>query len=114
MPFGGPYLQQSTIDVIRQWITNGAPQSSSSPSGAAASGKGGYATLRRDRDISRDDQSIVSSELPRIVVAFNNDIDSTLLNNTTVTLEKLGVTPPNPQLPASARQPCRKAILPRS
>ena len=25
MPFGGPYLPQSTIDVIRQWITNGAP-----------------------------------------------------------------------------------------
>ena len=24
MPFGGPYLPQSTIDVIRQWITNGA------------------------------------------------------------------------------------------
>src|SRR6202521_3205780 len=24
MPFGGPPLPQSTIDVIRQWITNGA------------------------------------------------------------------------------------------
>src|SRR5882724_4390571 len=26
MPLNGPYLPQSTIDVIRQWITNGAPQ----------------------------------------------------------------------------------------
>jgi len=26
MPLGGPYLPQSTIDVIRQWIANGAPQ----------------------------------------------------------------------------------------
>ena len=26
MPDGGPYLQQSTVDVIRQWIANGAPQ----------------------------------------------------------------------------------------
>jgi len=26
MPQGGPYLDQSTIDVIRQWIQNGAPQ----------------------------------------------------------------------------------------
>lgn len=26
MPQGGPYLPQSTIDVIRQWILNGAPQ----------------------------------------------------------------------------------------
>jgi hypothetical protein len=25
MPRGGPFLDQSTIDVIRQWITNGAP-----------------------------------------------------------------------------------------
>jgi len=27
MPWGGPYLSQSTIDVIRQWIANGAPNS---------------------------------------------------------------------------------------
>jgi len=26
MPSGGPYLPQSTIDVIRQWIQNGAAQ----------------------------------------------------------------------------------------
>lgn len=26
MPQGGPYLPQSTIDVIRQWIAIGAPQ----------------------------------------------------------------------------------------
>ena len=26
MPRGGPFLPQSTIDVIRQWIANGAPQ----------------------------------------------------------------------------------------
>lgn len=26
MPDGGPYLPQSTIDVIRQWIASGAPQ----------------------------------------------------------------------------------------
>ena len=26
MPQGGPYLPQSTIDVIRQWIQDGAPQ----------------------------------------------------------------------------------------
>ncbi len=26
MPRGGPFLPQSTIDVIRQWITSGAPR----------------------------------------------------------------------------------------
>jgi hypothetical protein len=29
MPLGGPYLPQSTIDAIRQWITDGAPNSAS-------------------------------------------------------------------------------------
>ena len=28
MPLGGPYLPQASIDVIRQWITDGAPNSS--------------------------------------------------------------------------------------
>ena len=27
MPLGGPYFDQETIDVIRQWIANGAPES---------------------------------------------------------------------------------------
>ena len=27
MPYGGPYLEQATIDVIRQWITDGAQRS---------------------------------------------------------------------------------------
>ncbi len=30
MPFGGPYLPQSTIDVIAQWITHGAAPAASS------------------------------------------------------------------------------------
>jgi len=119
MPFGGPYLQQSTIDVIRQWITNGAPQSSSSTSGGTVTGPmsgAGMAGAAVSASVkaeprfgvtvtSPDDQSIVSSELPRIVVAFNSDIDSTLLNNTTVTLEKIGVMQPNAQLPAAATVP---------
>jgi hypothetical protein len=25
MPFGGPFLQQSDVDVIRAWIAQGAP-----------------------------------------------------------------------------------------
>ncbi len=25
MPFGGPFLDQPTIDTIRSWITSGAP-----------------------------------------------------------------------------------------
>jgi len=84
MPFGGPYLPQSTIDVIRQWITNGAPQSATAQSIEAAVKsiqQFGVAMTSPDND------SIVSMALPQIVVAFNGDIDSNLINNTTVTVE---------------------------
>jgi hypothetical protein len=84
MPFGGPYLPQSTIDVIRQWITNGAQQSATAQSIEAA-----VKSVQRFAvaTTSPDDGSIVSADVPQIVVAFNGDIDSTLLNNTTVTID---------------------------
>jgi hypothetical protein len=86
MPLNGPYLPQSTIDVIKQWITNGAPK-------AAAAGMSLEASVKAVQHFnvaatSPDDGSIVSMALPQIVVAFNGDIDSTLLNNTTVTLAR--------------------------
>ncbi len=40
MPLGGPYLPQSTIDVIRQWITNGAPNGAAAGMSLEASIKG--------------------------------------------------------------------------
>jgi hypothetical protein len=84
MPFGGPYLPQSTIDVIRQWITAGAPQAAAAQSiEAAAKSVQQFAVAMT----SPDNGSLVSMAVPQIVVAFNGDIDSTLLNSTTVTLE---------------------------
>src|SRR5262249_46601449 len=76
MPRGGPYLSQSTIDVIRQWITNGAPQGATSmslESSIKAVQHFGVAST------SPDNESIVSMEVSQIVVAFNGDIDSNLL-----------------------------------
>src|SRR5689334_22325013 len=35
MPFGGPYLDQSTIDVIRTWVSNGAQPSSAEATATA-------------------------------------------------------------------------------
>ncbi len=32
MPFGGPYLPQTTIDFIEQWISDGAPQATAAAS----------------------------------------------------------------------------------
>jgi methionine-rich copper-binding protein CopC len=89
MPLGGPYLPQSTIDVIKQWITAGAPQAAAAMS-LEASVKA--VTHFNVETTSPGDGSIVSMLLPQIVVAFNGDIDSTQLNNTTVTLTRTDAT----------------------
>jgi len=83
MPFGGPYLPQSTINVIRQWITNGAQKPATAQSLEAA-----VRSVQRFavNDTSPDDGSIVSTAVPRIVVEFNGDLDSNMVNDTTVTL----------------------------
>jgi hypothetical protein len=84
MPFGGPYLPQATIDVIRQWITNGAPKPAAAQSiEAAAKSVQQFAVATT----SPDNDSIVSADVPQIIVEFNGDIDSTLINNATVTLD---------------------------
>jgi hypothetical protein len=100
MPFGGPYLPQSTIDVIRQWITNGAPNASAAQSIEAA-----VKSVQRFAvaTTSPDNDSIVSTVVPQIVVAFNGDIDTTLINNSTITVETAPVSQPgNPVLCTTA------------
>jgi hypothetical protein len=90
MPFGGPYLPQSTIDVIRQWITDGA---------ANVSQSAGIARLTRERSAaplaltftSPADGATVGAPLPQIIVAFNHELDATLINDTTVVLERLSL-----------------------
>jgi hypothetical protein len=83
MPFGGPYLPQSTITVIRTWITNGAQ-----PATVAAAKAAGPRTADFAVDItSPEDGAVVSTATLSIVVAFNHEIDASLVNYTTVTLE---------------------------
>jgi hypothetical protein len=86
MPFGGPYLPQSTIDVIRQWISDGAqpPAASSATSGAFT-----VTTL------SPADGAHVHAGLRQLVVGFSHEPDASRLNSMTVHLERL--TPAGPQ-----------------
>jgi hypothetical protein len=89
MPLGQSPLPQSTIDAIRQWITDGALQGMSTgvrPQSAAAQRFAVTIT-------SPDDQSVVPQPVPGIIAAFNHEIDSTLVNDTTVSLERLGMVP---------------------
>jgi hypothetical protein len=85
MPLGGPYLPQSTIDVIKQWITAGAAKSAAATTLEAAAKAVQHFTVATT---SPDNDSIVSMVLPQVVVAFNGDIDSTLISNTTVTVAR--------------------------
>jgi hypothetical protein len=78
MPLGEPPLAQATIDAIRQWITNGAPMGSSA--GDAAQFAVALAVPR--------DSTMARAPLARVVVGFTAAVDATLLNGTTVSLQR--------------------------
>jgi methionine-rich copper-binding protein CopC len=114
MPLGGPYLPQSTIDVIRQWITAGAPNAAASMTIQAAAMAVQHFTVATT---SPDNGSIVSSVVPQVVVEFNGDIDSTLINSTTVTLARTDTTQPGAVLVSTtvpAGNPSAILISPRT
>jgi hypothetical protein len=92
MPLGETPLPQATIDAIRQWITNGAPNV---PAAAAAQAFAVQTTAPLD-------QSVVQAPLAQIVVAFTQDLDASLVNGTTVTLERLVATGEGQQMMQAA------------
>jgi hypothetical protein len=78
MPLGETPLPQATMDAIRQWITNGAPNV------AAA------AAVFSIQTTAPLDQATVKAPLARVLVAFTQDVDASLVNDTTITLERMG------------------------
>jgi methionine-rich copper-binding protein CopC len=85
MPFGGPYLPQSTIDVIRQWITDGAPNSTSRQVKSSLVSAGAFAVA----GTAPVDGAHVPAPVRQIVVAFNHEIDASLVNEANITLERI-------------------------
>jgi methionine-rich copper-binding protein CopC len=85
---GPPYLPQATINVIRSWITSGAMKA------MAASVSPSSHTVQRFAvaATSPESNSVVTLVLPAIVVAFNHEVDASLVNYTTVTLQKADAT----------------------
>jgi methionine-rich copper-binding protein CopC len=79
MPLGLAPLPQATINAIRQWVTNGAPNA---PAVATAQAFAVQTTAPVDK-------ATVKAPLPRILVTFNQDVDASLVNDTTVTLERI-------------------------
>jgi hypothetical protein len=83
MPLNEMPLPQATIAAIRQWISNGAPNV---PATAAAAAAGAFAV----QDTVPGDKSTVIAPVPRIVVAFSHEVDASLVNDSTLTLERMG------------------------
>jgi hypothetical protein len=83
MPLGETPLPQATIAAISQWITNGAPNAPS----AAASSFEVQGTVPLDHEM-------VNAPPPRIVVTFTQEVDASLVNESTITVERM----PNPRL----------------
>jgi methionine-rich copper-binding protein CopC len=106
---GPPYLPQATINVIRSWITNGAMKAiaaSVSPSSKLVQRFAVAAT-------SPESNAVVTMVLPAIVVAFNHEVDASLVNYTTVSLQKADATlSADPMTPAamSAQIPISTAL----
>jgi len=83
MPLGETPLTQATIDAIRQWITNGAPNV---PGAATAAAAQPFAI----QDTMPVDQSLALAPLTRVSVVFNHAVDPSLINDTAFSLERMG------------------------
>jgi methionine-rich copper-binding protein CopC len=84
MPLGETPLPPATIDAIRQWITNGAPNA---PAAAAAA----TAVFAVQATAPQDKTSVTGSPA-RIVVSFTQEVDASVVNETTVTLARVDGT----------------------
>jgi methionine-rich copper-binding protein CopC len=85
MPLGETPLPQATIAAIRQWITNGAPNA---PAAAAAA-----AQVFAVQTTAPLDKATVKAPQAQIVVTFTQEVDASLVNDTTVTLEQIDSQP---------------------
>jgi hypothetical protein len=82
MPLGETPLPQATIDAMRQWVANGAPNV---PAASVASVATGFAV----QATAPVDEAVVTAPVAQIVVAFTRDADASLVNRTTVMLERI-------------------------
>jgi len=80
MPLGGPSLPQATIDVIRQWITEGA-----------LPGSGGTMPAAPTVVATNPSDSAILNQLPaNITVTFSENMDASLISNVTIQLVRSG------------------------
>jgi len=89
MPFGETPLPQATIDAMRQWVADGAqrPQSASLTQAVTMAATSSFAVESSEPAEGARTGGVIE----RIVVAFNHDVDASLVNGTTVALARIDV-----------------------
>lgn len=80
MPLGGPAIPQSTIDFVRQWITDGAL-----PASGGSSGMPPVVV-----SVTPDPATVVASFPAEITAGFDRDIDASTINGMTFMLLRSG------------------------
>jgi Bacterial Ig-like domain len=103
MPFGGPYLPQTTIAFIQQWITNGAAQATAAASSApsVAHDQSQLAALTVTATMPADG-AVMTAPLGTIAIGLSHEPDVSFLNGA-VRLQNITAQPmPVPLLIAQA------------
>ena len=96
MPYMEQPLPQSTIDAIRQWVTDGAPQGTSSAAGSVKAMQRIQALANTTStpftvtQTSPVDAAVTDAPVSHIMVAFNNEVDASLVNYTTLAVDRVG------------------------
>jgi methionine-rich copper-binding protein CopC len=80
MPFGGPYLPQSTIDLIKQWITNGAPQATAAAATPSIAHEQAQPAALVVTATMPANGSFVTGPLATIAIGFDHEPDTSFLN----------------------------------
>jgi Bacterial Ig-like domain len=99
MPLGEKPLPAATIAAISQWITNGAPPAASSTAATSS-----VNAMQKIQELANSatpaafsvmqtspvDEAMMDPPVRNIVVAFNHEVDASLINYTTLTVDYLG------------------------
>ena len=96
MPLHETPLPQTTIDAIRQWITNGAPSASTAATSSLhamqriqALASNATADSFSVTQTSPVNEAVMDFPVSHIVVAFNHEVDASLINYTTLTIDRV-------------------------
>jgi methionine-rich copper-binding protein CopC len=106
MPYMLPPLPTATQAAMAQWVTNGAPNAPAAMAAAASQ-------MLAVQTTAPVDQAVVEAPPANVMVAFTKEVDSSLVNDTTVMLERMGAADAD-ATPATTRIAARVALAPKN